>query len=157
MHPKDADRMANNVDHDQTAPLTWVYTVQKLKIITVPWVVWTTSLLWSYQFPIQLSCDTICCPYSAWPHSSMFIHAVSCEIRKIFKGDLITFCEIFTKSPKIVKSLYLNVRCLWYGNLLPDGPNSVRFYLTVWGMACMMFWHNLLPSQMSRVIQIYFH
>ena len=24
-----------------------------------------------------------------------------------------------------------------YGNWLPDGPNSVRFYLTVCDMACM--------------------
>ena len=69
-------------------------------------------------------------------------------------------------SPKIVKNLYLNVRSLWqtkqsvicvcvcikcvvrwsensvrceksYGNWLPDGPNSVRVYLTVWDMACM--------------------
>ena len=28
---------------------------------------------------------------------------------------------------------------IFYGNRLPDGPNSVRFYLTVWDMACMMF------------------
>ena len=87
-----------------------------------------------------------------------------CEIRQIFKGDLIKFCEILTKSlwssPKIVKCLYLNIRNLlltqqsviyvyffikcvvtWSensvrfekssGNWLPDGPNSVRFYLTV--------------------------
>ena len=25
-----------------------------------------------------------------------------------------------------------------YGNWLPDGPNSVRFYLTTWDMACML-------------------
>ena len=25
----------------------------------------------------------------------------------------------------------------FYGNCLPDGPNSMRFYLTVWDMACM--------------------
>ena len=87
-----------------------------------------------------------------------------CEIRQIFKGDVIKFCEIFIKIilelPKIVKSLYLNARNLgltqqsviyvyffikcvvtWSknsvrfekssGNWLPDGPNSVRFYLTV--------------------------
>ena len=36
--PKDADRMANNVDPDQTAPLIWVYTICPglfPKIITV--------------------------------------------------------------------------------------------------------------------------
>ena len=32
------------------------------------------------------------------------------------------FCEIWTL----------------HGNCLPDGPNSVRFYLTVWDMACML-------------------
>ena len=26
---------------------------------------------------------------------------------------------------------------IFYGKCLPDGPNSVRFYLTVWDMACM--------------------
>ena len=26
MHPKDADRMANSADPDQTSPLIWVYT-----------------------------------------------------------------------------------------------------------------------------------
>ena len=39
-----------------------------------------------------------------------------CEIRQIFKGDMIRFSEILQKSlwssPKIVKSLYLNVRSL---------------------------------------------
>ena len=43
MGPKDADRMANSVDPDQTAPLIWVYTVcphpdmsvRKLRIIMV--------------------------------------------------------------------------------------------------------------------------
>ena len=39
-----------------------------------------------------------------------------CEIRHIFKGDLIKFCEIFIKitlnSPKVVKSLCLNERSL---------------------------------------------
>ena len=26
-----------------------------------------------------------------------------------------------------------------YGNWLSEGQNSVRFYLTVWGMACMHY------------------
>ena len=44
-----------------------------------------------------------------------------CETRQIFKGDLIKFCEVFTKitldlPPKIVKSLNLNVRSLWKHN-----------------------------------------
>ena len=45
MHPKDADRMANSVDPDQSPhSLIWVYTVSpdlpvwKLRIITVPWI-----------------------------------------------------------------------------------------------------------------------
>ena len=80
-----------------------------------------------------------------------------CEIRQIFKGDLIKFSESFTKitwsSPKIVKSLffktqsviyiYFLIKCVvrWsensvrfeksYWNWPPNGPNSVRFYLTV--------------------------
>ena len=29
-----------------------------------------------------------------------------------------------------------------YGNWLPDGPNSIRFYLTVWDMACMLGAHH---------------
>ena len=32
---------------------------------------------------------------------------------------------------------------IFYGNCLPDGPNSVRFYLTVWDMACMHINHCL--------------
>ena len=30
----------------------------------------------------------------------------------------------------------------FYGNFLPEGPNSVRFYLTVWDMACMLMVKN---------------
>ena len=87
-----------------------------------------------------------------------------CEIRQLFKGDLIKFCEIFIKTtlefPKNsqkplfkCKELVINTTkcdfCLLlhkmcckmvsnfvrfeksYGNWLPDGPNSVRFNLTV--------------------------
>ena len=58
-----------------------------------------------------------------------------CEINQNFKGDLIKFCEIFTKitlefpqnNPKF---------CEIWKSL--EGPNSVRFYLTVWVMACML-------------------
>ena len=93
-----------------------------------------------------------------------------CVIRQIFKGDLIKFCEIFTKitlelpqnsqkpvfkckklvinTTKCDLCLFLQKMCckmvwkfceIWesYGNWLPDGPNSVRFYLAVWDMACM--------------------
>ena len=38
------------------------------------------------------------------------------------------YCKIVWKFCEIWKS---------YGNWLSDGPNSVRFYLTVWDMACM--------------------
>ena len=84
-------------------------------------------------------------------------------MRQIFKWDLIKFCEIVTKvtlklpqnSQKFVINitkcdvcLFLHKICwkmvwkfceIWksYGNWLPDGPNSVRFYLTVWDTACM--------------------
>ena len=93
------------------------------------------------------------------------IHAISCglktEIPQNFKGDLIKFCEIFTKitlelpqnsqkplfkckklviTQQSVIYVYFFIKCVvkWsensvrfeksYGNWLPDGLNSVRFY-----------------------------
>ena len=44
----------------------------------------------------------------------LFLHKMCCKM--VWK-----FCEIWKS----------------YGNWLLDGPNSVRFYLTVWDMACM--------------------
>ena len=38
----------------------------------------------------------------------LFLHKICCKM-------VLKFCEI----------------CIFYGNCLPDGPNSVRFYLTV--------------------------
>ena len=106
-----------------------------------------------------------------------------CEIRQIFKGDLIKFCGIFIKitlhlpqySQKPLfkwKKLVINpTRCdlclflhkmcckmVWkfceieksYGNWLSDGPNSVRFYLTVWDMACME-----LASKRPNSVRLY--
>ena len=67
MSPKDADRMANSVDPDQTAPVG---------------AVWSGSILFAKAYLSE---------------NLGSIHAVSCEIRQIFKGDLIKFCEIFTK------------------------------------------------------------
>ena len=44
------------------------------------------------------------------------------------------------------------------GNWLPDGPNSVRFYLTVWDMACMQSSENSLISEsMSVVISLIYN
>ena len=98
-----------------------------------------------------------------------------CEIRQIFKWDLIKFCVIFTKiilmlpqssqkplfickklgikTRKCDSCLFLHKMCckmiwkfceIWssYGNWLPDRPNSVGFYLTVWDMACMHWDQN---------------
>ena len=45
----------------------------------------------------------------------LFLHKMCCKM--VWK-----FCEIWKS----------------YRNWLPDGPNSVRFYLTVWDMACMI-------------------
>ena len=47
----------------------------------------------------------------------LFLHKMCCILKMVSK-----FCEIWKIS---------------YGNWLPDGPNSVRFYLTVWDMACL--------------------
>ena len=44
----------------------------------------------------------------------LFLHKMCCKI--VWK-----FCQIWKS----------------YGNWLPDVPNSVKFYLTVWDMACM--------------------
>ena len=110
--------------------------------------------------------------YPGFWHTCHKLWTKICEIRQIFKGDLIKFCEIFTKvtlelpqnsqkpvfkckklvinTTKCDLCLFLQKMCckmvwkfceIWksYGNWLPDGPNSVRFYLTVWAMACM-FW-----------------
>ena len=43
-------------------------------------------------------------------------------------------CKIVWKFCEIWKS---------YGNWLPDGPNSVRLYLTMWDMACMQKFSSL--------------
>ena len=108
--------------------------------------------------------------YILFNHFCINIHAISCEKRPFFKGDLIKFCEIFTKvtlelpqnsqkplfkCKKLVTNtttwdlcLFLHKMCwkfceIWksYGNWLHNGSNSERLYLTVWGMACM-HWCN---------------
>ena len=53
----------------------------------------------------------------------LFLYKVCCKL--VWK-----FCEIW----------------ILYGNCLRDGPNSVRFYLTVWDMACM--------DQVTRLAEI---
>ena len=40
-----------------------------------------------------------------------------------------------------------------YGNRLSEGPNTVRFYLTVWGMTCIIFSKNIRYSSYEQRIQ----
>ena len=131
-----------------------------------------------------------------WPiihaHTCHKLWTEICEMRQIYKWDLIKFCEIFTKitlklpqnsqkpvllcmkfvinttkcdvclnTTKYDVCLCLHKMCfkmvwkfceIWtfYGNWLPDGPNSVRFYLTVWDMACMhaaQFCHTSMQNR----------
>ena len=80
-------------------------------------------------------------------------------------GDLIKFCEIFTEITLTLQSvIYVNffIKCAvrWsensvrfeksYGNMLPDGPNSVRFHLTV---QCQI-WHVLLLQNSTNSTEV---
>ena len=49
----------------------------------------------------------------------------------------------------VVKCSENSVILIFYGNCLPDEPNSVRFYLTVWDLACM------LPSNLLAYLPTY--
>ena len=58
----------------------------------------------------------------------LFLHKISCKI--VWK-----FCEIW----------------IFYGNCLSDWPNSVRFYLSVWDMACMSCIPIFMPPTSKKL------
>ena len=66
---------------------------------------------------------------------SFFFFFFSCK--KLVKPR--TVCDLWLFVHKIWCKMVWKFCEIWilYGNCLLDGPNSVRFYLTVWGMACM--------------------
>ena len=83
--------------------------------------IWQNSVRFSYTS--LWSSHNIVCPFSSCKNLVkttivcdlwLFLHKICCKM--VWK-----FCEIW----------------IFYGNCLPDGPNSVRFHLTVWDMACM--------------------
>ena len=125
-------------------------------------------LKWMWLCPSILEDASL---YADFWHTRHKLWTEICEIRQVFNGDLIKFCEIFIKitlelpqnsqnvfrckklvinTTKCDLCLFLQKLCckmvwkfgeIWksYRNWLPDGPNSVRWNLTVWDKACM-FW-----------------
>ena len=63
---------------------------------------------------------------------SSFFH-----VRSLWKPWLcVIYVYFFIKS--VIKWSENSEIRIFYGNCLPDGPHSVRFYLTVWDTACML-------------------
>ena len=85
-------------------------------------------------------------------------------VRSLWKTQqCVIYVHYFIKA--VVKWSEKSVIWIFYGNCLPDGPYSVRFYLSVWGMACMYqskirFFHkkrsNLLEKNIDFILFLFF-
>ena len=82
-----------------------------------------------------------------------------CEIRQIFKGDLIKFCEIFTKItlelPKIVKSLYFQCKQLVINTTKCDLCLFLHkiFCKMVWKICCCLKDLMGIGFQMGQILR----
>ena len=105
------------------------------------------SGLWIIYTPLERSIHPgLSMQQISWKHTCHKLWTEICEMRQIFKGDLIKFCEIFTGIMKILWDLKnLTGTGFQMGQILWDFISHCEIF-TMWDMACMWkiltFWFN---------------